>query len=105
MKLETIKKLAIASIAIYAALTILAIIFGLFVFSETLRLASVTPEELEASPFPYLRFLIVGTVIFALLISLVAIAYYVVYSFVLVGSTKFENKTIMILLIIGILLG
>jgi len=30
MKLETIKKLAIASIAIYAALTILAIIFGLF---------------------------------------------------------------------------
>jgi len=44
-------------------------------------------------------------VIFALLISLVAIAYYVVYSFVLVGSTKFENKTIMILLIIGYLVG
>ncbi len=101
MKLQTTKTLAIISIAIYGLLVVMSILFALFVIDKTFILATISPEELEATPFPYLRYLLYGTVVFSLLIALLFMAYQVLYTLVFVETIGFKKKTTMILLIIG----
>ncbi|HOC98171.1 MAG TPA: hypothetical protein PKY72_05595 [Bacilli bacterium] len=101
MKLQTTKTLAIISIALYGLLVVMSILFALFVIDKTFILATISPEELEATPFPYLRYLLYGTVVFSLLIALLFMAYQVLYTLVFVGTIGFKKKTTMILLIIG----
>ena len=101
MKLQTTKTLAIISIALYGLLVVMSILFALFVIDKTFILATISPEELEATPFPYLRYLLYGTVVFSLLIALLFMAYQVRYTVVVVGTIGFKKKTTMILLIIG----
>jgi len=101
VKLQTTKTLAIISIALYGLLVVMSILFALFVIDKTFILATISPEELEATPFPYLRYLLYGTVVFSLLIALLFMAYQVLYTLVFVGTIGFKKKTTMILLIIG----
>ena len=101
MKLQTTKTLAIMSIALYGLLVVMSILFALFVIDKTFILATISPEELEATPFPYLRYLLYGTVVFSLLIALLFMAYQVLYTLVFVGTIGFKKKTTMILLIVG----
>ncbi|HQO94204.1 MAG TPA: hypothetical protein PK415_04860 [Bacilli bacterium] len=101
MKLQTTKTLAIISIALYGLLVVMSILFALFVIDKTFILATISPEELEATPFPYLRYLLYGTVVFSLLVALLFMAYQVLYTLVFVGTIGFKKKTTMILLIIG----
>ena len=101
MKLQTTKTLAIISIALYGLLVVMSILFALFVIDKTFILATISPEELEATPFPYLRYLLYGTVVFSLLIALLFMTYQVLYTLVFVGTIGFKKKTTMILLIIG----
>jgi len=101
VKLQTTKTLAIISIAFYGLLVVMSILFALFVIDKTFILATISPEELEATPFPYLRYLLYGTVVFSLLIALLFMAYQVLYTLVFVGTIGFKKKTTMILLIIG----
>jgi len=74
VKLQTTKTLAIISIALYGLLVVMSILFALFVIDKTFILATISPEELEATPFPYLRYLLYGTVVF-----------FFTYSFVVYG--------------------
>lgn len=101
VKLQTTKTLAIISIALYGLLVVMSILFALFVIDKTFILATISPEELEATPFPYLRYLLYGTVVFSLLVALLFMAYQVLYTLVFVGTIGFKKKTTMILLIIG----
>lgn len=101
MKLQTTKTLAIISIALYGLLVVMSILFALFVIDKTFILATISPEELEATPFPYLRYLLYGTVVFSLLIALLFMAYQVLYTLVFVETIGFKKKTTMILLIVG----
>lgn len=101
MKLQTTKTLAIISIALYGLLVVMSILFALFVIDKTFILATISPEELEATPFPYLRYLLYGTVVFSLLVALLFMTYQVLYTLVFVGTIGFKKKTTMILLIIG----
>ncbi len=101
MKLQTTKTLAIISIDLYGLLVVMSILFALFVIDKTFILATISPEELEATPFPYLRYLLYGTVVFSLLIALLFMAYQVLYTLVFVETIGFKKKTTMILLIIG----
>jgi len=101
VKLQTTKTLAIISIALYGLLVVMSILFALFVIDKTFILATISPEELEATPFPYLRYLLYGTVVFSLLVALLFMTYQVLYTLVFVGTIGFKKKTTMILLIIG----
>lgn len=101
MKLQTTKTLAIISIALYGLLVVMSILFALFVIDKTFILATISPEELEATPFPYLRYLLYGTVVFSLLVALLFMAYQVLYTLVFVETIGFKKKTTMILLIVG----
>jgi len=101
VKLQTTKTLAIISIALYGLLVVMSILFALFVIDKTFILATISPEELEATPFPYLRYLLYGTVVFSLLVALLFMAYQVLYTLVFVETIGFKKKTTMILLIVG----
>lgn len=101
MKLQTTKTLAIISIALYGLMAVISIMFMLFIINQVFTLATISPEELEATPFPYLRYLLLGTVVYSLLVALLITAYHVLYTLVLVGTIEFKKKTTMILLIIG----
>jgi len=101
VKLQTTKTLAIISIALYGLLVVMSILFALFVIDKTFILATISPEELEATPFPYLRYLLYGTVVFSLLVALLFMTYQVLYTLVFVETIGFKKKTTMILLIVG----
>jgi len=101
VKLQTTKTLAIISIALYGLMAVISIMFMLFIINQVFTLATISPEELEATPFPYLRYLLYGTVVFSLLIALLFMAYQVLYTLVFVETIGFKKKTTMILLIIG----
>ncbi|HHU21011.1 MAG TPA: hypothetical protein GXZ51_01005 [Acholeplasma sp.] len=101
MKLQTTKTLAIVSMAISGLLMLVSILFIIFAVSQALTIGTLTPEELEANPFPYIRFLLLGVLVYTILITLLATSYQVIYTFVVVEAAQFEKKTTMILLIIG----
>lgn len=105
MKLQTTKTLAIISIALYGLMAVISIMFMLFIINQVFTLATISPEELEATPFPYLRYLLLGTVVYSLLVALLITAYHVLYTFVLVGTIEFKKKTTMVLLIVGYFVG